>query len=90
MIQTFETECPRKLPRISNLEHKTNHRVRSEINFLKGPQEPLLAIVKKRKLASFGHASRHDSLPQTILHGTLEDGRRHGLQRKCWMDNIKE
>ena len=31
-----------KLLRISNLEHKTNDWVRSKINFLVGPQEPLL------------------------------------------------
>ena len=32
----------------------------------------------------------HDSLSKTILQDTLEGGRRHGRQRKCWVDNIKE
>ena len=32
---------PEKLLRISYLEHTTNDRVRSKINFLVGPQEPL-------------------------------------------------
>ena len=41
-----------------------------------GPQEPLLATVKRRKLAWFGHVTRHDSLPKTILQGTSEGGRR--------------
>ena len=89
-IQPFEIRCPRKLLRISYMEHKTNVWVRSKINFLVGPQEPLLASVKRRKLAWFGHVTRHDSLSKTILHGTMEGGRRCGRQRKCWMDNIKE
>ena len=49
----------------------------------------VLATVKKRKLAWFGHVTRHDSLSKTILQGTLKGGRRHGRQRKCWMGNIK-
>ena len=43
-----------------------------------------------RKLAWFGHPTRHDSLSKTILRGTLKGGRRRGRQIKCWMDNIKE
>ena len=88
-IQVFETKCLRKLLRISHLEHKTNDWVRSKINFL-DPQEPLLASVKRQKLAWFAHVNCHGSLSQTILHGTLEGGQRYGRQRKCWMDNIKE
>ena len=38
----------------------------------------------------FGHVTRHESLPRTITHGTLEDGRHRGRHRKCWMDNVKE
>ena len=45
-----------------------------------GPQEPLLPTVNRRKLAWFGHVTRHDSLLETILQGTLEDGRRRGRQ----------
>ena len=89
-ILALETKCLRKLIRISCLEHKTNERVRSKINFLVGPQEPPLAAVKRRKLAWLGHVTRYGSLPKTILQGTLEDGRRRGRQRKCWMDDIKE
>ena len=69
---------------------ETHDWVRSKINFLVGSQEPPLATVKRRKLARFGHVTRHDSLSKTILHGILEDGRRRNRQRKCWMDNIKE
>ena len=61
-----------------------------KINFLVGPQEPLLETVKRRKLEWFGHVTRHDSLSKTILQCALEGGRRCGRPRKCWMDNEKE
>ena len=77
-------------PRISYLEHKTNDWVQSKISFFVGPREPLLATVKRRKLALFGHIIRHDSLSKTILQGTLEGGRRRDRLRKCWVDSIKE
>ena len=44
-IQAFETKCPRKLLRISYLEHRTNDWVQSNVSFLVGPQEPLLTTV---------------------------------------------
>ena len=34
-----------------------------------GPQEPLLAAVKRWKLIWFAHATRHDNLSKTILGG---------------------
>ena len=58
--------------------------------FSYGPQEPLLATVKKRKLAWFGHVTCHHSLSKTILQGTLESRQRRSRQMKCWMDNIKK
>ena len=88
-IQAFKTKCLRKVLRISCLEHRTNDWVRSIINFLVGPQESLLATVKRRKFAWFGHVTRYDSFSRTILQGTLDGGRRRGPQRKCLMD-IKE
>ena len=62
-IQAFETMCLRKLLRISSLQHKTNDWVLSNINFLVGPQEPLLATVRTRKLAWFGHVIRTPRQP---------------------------
>ena len=60
--QAFETKCLRKLLRISYLEHKINDWLRGKINFLVSPQEPLLATVKRHKLAWFRHVTRHDNL----------------------------
>ena len=71
MAQALETKCLRKLLRISYLEHKINDWVRSKINFLVVPQEPFQATVERRKLAWFGHVTRHDSLSKTIPQGTL-------------------
>ena len=71
-IQAFETKRMKKIILISYLEHKTNDWVRSMINSLVGPHKPLLATVKRRKLAWFGHVTRHDSLSKTILQRTLE------------------
>ena len=89
-IQAFEFKCLRRLLRISYREHKTNNYVWATVNTLVGPQEPLLATVKRRKLAWFGHLTRHNCLAKTILQGTLEGGRKQGRQRKSWTDNIKE
>ena len=44
------------------MEHKTNDWVRSKVKTLVGPLEPFLAIVKRMKLAWFGHFTRYDSL----------------------------
>ena len=88
-IQAFETKCLRKLLGISYREHKTNEYVLTTVRNLVGPQQPLLATVKRRKLAWFGHLTRHNSLSKTILQGTVEGGRRRGRQRTSWMENVK-
>jgi hypothetical protein len=76
--------------RISYREHKTNEYVRSTVTALVGPQEPLLATVKRRKLAWFGHVTHHNTLSKTILQGTLKGSRRRGRQKKSWVTNVKE
>ena len=88
-IQAFEMKCYRRLLGISWMDHKTNEYVRGQVTILAGPQEPLLATVKRRKLQWFGHTARHNSLSKTILQGTVEGGRRRGRPRKCWTDDVK-
>ena len=73
-IQAFKTKCLGKILRISYSEHKTNDWVWSKINFLVGPQEPLLATVNRRKLAWFGHITRYGSVSKTILQGIRRVG----------------
>lgn len=88
-IQAYETKCFRRLLDISWKERKSNDFVRSQVAQFTGPQELLLALVKRRKLSWFGHI-RRKSLPKTVLQETLEGGRRRGRQTKSWMDNIRE
>ena len=47
---------------ISYLEHETNDWVQGKISFLVDPQEPLLAVVKRQKLAWFRNVTCHKSL----------------------------
>ena len=50
-VQAFETKSMRILLCISYLEQQTHDWVWKKIIFLMGPQDPLLATVKRRKLA---------------------------------------
>ena len=72
--QAFETKYQKKFLCISHLEHKTSDWVWDKIIFLVGPQEPLLATVKRQKLAWFGHVTGHDGLSKTMLQLTFEGG----------------
>ena len=60
----------------------TNDWLRDKTNFLVGPQEPLPANLKRRKLAWFRNDARYDSLStKTIVQaGTLQGGRCTGQQ----------
>ena len=89
-IQAFKNKCYRRMLGISWMDRKTNEFVQRGIKVRAGQQENLLGIVKRRKLAWFGHFSRHNSLAKTVLQGTLEGGRKRGRQVKCWADNLKE
>ena len=72
------------------MEHKTNDWVRSKINFIVGPQKPLLATVKRRKLAWFGHVTHCNSISKLSFRALWEVGDSVAGRRKCWMANIKE
>ena len=89
-IQTYEMRCFRKLLDISYRDHITNEEVKARIGNAIGPYEDLLTSVKRRKMKWYGHVTRSSGLAKTILHGTIQEGRRRGRQRKRWEDNIKE
>ena len=82
--------CYRKILHISYKDHVTSEEVHAQIQQAIGPHEDLLAIVKRRKLQWYGHVSRSSGLAKTILHGTVQGGRRQGRQRRMWEDNIRE
>ena len=75
-IQAMEMRCYRKILRISYENHLTNEEVRAKIQRAIGPNEDLLAIVKRRKLQWYGHVSRSSGLAETIWQGTVKGGRR--------------
>ena len=72
-IQAFEQKCYGKLLRISK-EHKTHAHVRQQVTTFSGEQDPLLAVVKHRRLSWFGHVTRHNPLSKIMLRGTVEGG----------------
>ena len=74
-IQGFQTKCLRKLVCISYLEHKINNWVRSKVNFLVGPQEPLVVVVKRRTLAWLGmsHATTASPKPSFRAPWRVDD-----------------
>ena len=59
-------------------------------NYPVGPQEPLLATVKRGKLALFGHVTPTTASPKPSFRAPWGVGRRRGRQRKYLMDNVKE
>ena len=69
---------------------KTNDWVRSKINFLVGPQGPLLVTVKRRKLAWFGYVMHRDSLSKTLLQDVLEGGQRLDSLSKTLLQDVLE
>ena len=66
-IQAFEKKSYRKVFGIKYQEIKTNEDVRHNIMSIIGNYEPLLQMIKRRKLKWYGHIFRHDSLCKTIV-----------------------
>ena len=82
--------CYCKILCISYKDRVTNEEVRAKIQQAIGPHKELLTIVKRRKLQWYGHVSRSSGLAKAILHGTVKGGRKQGIRRKRWEDNIRE
>ncbi|KAK2176730.1 hypothetical protein NP493_643g00001 [Ridgeia piscesae] len=88
-IQAMEMRCIRKLHGITYRDHISTE-VRNRTQQAIGPHEDLSTTVKGRKLKWYGHITRYSGLAKTILHGTVQGGRRRGRQKKRWDDNIPE
>jgi len=87
-IQAFEFRCLRRILKIPYTEHRTNESVRKEITEIIGPHEPLLTIVKRRKMQFYGHTNRAGNLATTILQGPVDGQRGRGRPRTTWLKNI--
>jgi len=85
-IEAFEMQCYRRSMKISYTEHDTNEVVLERAD----QNRKLLAMVKTRKLKYFGHISRHSSIENDIMLGTMPGLRRQGGQRKQWIDDLTE
>ena len=48
----------------------------------------LLAEVKKRQLAYYGHVRRHETLQKMVLEGKINGKRARGKPRKTWIQNV--
>ena len=81
-LDAFDMQCQRKILRITWLQHKTNHYVRS---LTKQPQ--LTNIIRW-----FGHVLRMDPgrIPRTLyLWNPTHGKRKHGRPRTMWKDVIQ-
>jgi len=88
-IAAFEMRCFRRLLQIPYTVHRTNISVTQEVTCMIGEFEPLIQIVRRRKLQWFGHVSRHaDSLANTIMQGSLSGKRTRGRPKTSSIDNI--
>ena len=89
-IAAFEMIFFRRILKISYRDHITNISVMQAISEAAGPQKPLLATVKRRKLQWFGDATRHNTLAKEILQGTVKGGGKRGRPQQMCMDNTRE
>ena len=71
-IRGFESKVHRRLLNINYKERKTNIFVNNLINEKVGSYVPLLDIIMRRKMTTFGHITRHDSMSKTILQSYVE------------------
>ena len=87
-ITSFELWVWRRILRISWKDKKTNAWVRQTVGVTE--DEGLLAQLKERKLAMYGHWKRRpDSIVLATIEGEVEGKARPGRRKTAWMDNIK-
>ena len=88
-IKAFEMRCFRRLLDIPFTAYKTNVSVQEQIIAIIGQYEPLIEIVRRRKMQWFGHIKRHTgTLSNTILQGYIEGKSNQGRPKTNWATNI--
>ena len=75
-IQALEMRCFYKLLSILYRVHITNEEVKARIGNAIRPYEDILTSVKRCKLKWYRHVTWSSGLAKTILHGTVQGGRR--------------
>ena len=88
-IQSFEMWLWRRLLGVTWQEHRTNISVRNDVGVPE--KKGLLAEVKKRKLAKYGHWKRRGgSLVLATVEGEPPGKNMRGRRRMEWSDNIRD
>ena len=85
-LEAFEMWTYRRIMKVSWKEYKSNEEVLSMIN----SKRMLVEMIKRRKLAYFGHLVRRDDTQRLLLDGKINGKRSRGKQRLTWADNITE
>ena len=85
-LEAFEMWTYRRIMKVSWKEYKSNEEVLSMIN----SKRMLVEMIKRRKLAYFGHLVRRDDIQRLLLDGKINGKRSRGKQRLTWADNITE
>ena len=87
-LQAFENKSHRNLQE-KYQEKKTNVYVKEKMIAIIGKYDPLLHMIKLRKLKWYGHISRNDGLSKTII-GIVEGSRKQGRPKSQWFNNISD
>ena len=88
-ITAFEMWVWRRVLHISWTDKKSNTWVRKQIGVRE--KEGLLAQLRKRKLAKYGHWKRRvDSIVLTTIEGEVEGKALPGRRKTAWTDNIRD
>ena len=85
-LEAFEMWTYRRIMKISWKEYKSNKEVLNMIN----SKRMLVDMIKRKKLAYFGHLVRRDNIQRLLLDGKIDGKRSRGKQRLTWADNITE
>ena len=87
-IEAFELWAWRRMLQISWKDKKTNAWIRQRVGVPKS--KGLLAQLKKRKCAMYGHWKRRpESLVQMTVEGEVEGKAKPGRKKTGWIDNIR-
>ena len=89
-LQAFENKSHRKLLGIIYQEKKTNFDVKEKMIAIIDKYDPLLHMIKRRKLKWYGHIYRHSGLSKTIIKGIVEGSRKQGRPKSQWFNNISD
>ena len=87
----YEMRCFRRILGITRKQKTTNETVMQRIKGLIGENEPLIEVVRRRRLPWFGHVTRRPGTPaHTIMHGEVEGKKNRGRPRHTWLADIRK